>query len=226
LLGLSGVIAAIYAGADGSRERKFKTSHFTAGSRDGRCQECEGTGLNRVSLDFFADAVMPCERCGGTGFRDEVLEVTIDGTTIYDALQISFTDLSRFVEAHQRNQPDQKTNILLNLIEKTGLGHLTGGRSLKTLSTGELQRLKLVSGFASKTGSSMLILLDEPTGGLDPRDIERLLKLFDELTGSGNTIVCVTHEPLLINSASRVIELGPGGGRNGGRIVTSDAGMC
>jgi excinuclease ABC subunit A len=105
------------------------------------------------------------------------------------------------------------------LIEKTGLGHLSAGRALKTLSTGELQRLKLVAGLASRPAGHTLFLLDEPAGGLHPNDTDRLIVLFDELVSEGNTIICVTHEPRMTAAASAVITLGPGGGGKGGRIV-------
>jgi excinuclease ABC subunit A len=221
MLGISEVIAAIFAGLNESKTLGFKTSHFTAGSRDGRCPACEGTGVNRVSMDFINDVSSPCERCGGTGFRDEILEIRIDGTTVYDALQIPFGELSGFFDAHLKGKSKQPAASILELVRKTGLGHLAGGRPLKTVSTGELQRLKLVSGLSEHTGSHTLILLDEPTGGLHPGDTGKLLILFNELTEAGNTLVCVTHEPILTGAAARIIELGPGGGTRGGRIVSN-----
>jgi excinuclease ABC subunit A len=219
MLGLSEVISKIFADSKGSKTRGYKSSHFICGSRDGRCTACEGTGFNQVSMDFFSDAIYPCERCGGTGFRDEVLDIRIDGKTIFDALQVPFDEISGFFDAHLQGKSKQPVKFILELIGKTGLGHLTSGRSLKSLSTGELQRLKLVSGLSAQTGSNTLFLLDEPTGGLHPRDIAQWLKLFNELVEAGNTIICVTHEPLLITASCKTIELGPGGGTRGGLIV-------
>ena len=97
---------------------------------------------------------------------------------------------------------------------------MSSGRSLRTLSTGELQRTKLVSGLSEKKDNNTIFLLDEPTGGLHQNDINKLMNLFNELIESGNTIVCVTHEPLLIENAANTIELGPGGGTRGGQIVS------
>lgn len=219
-LGISGIISGIFADSKESKAQGYKASHFNNGSRDGRCPACEGTGLNQVSMDFFNNVITPCERCGGSGFRDEVLAIAVDGKTIYDVLQIPFNEISGFLDTHLQVKSEKQVKSILELIEKTGLGHLTSGRSLKTLSTGELQPLKLVSGLSVKTGSNTLFLLDEPTSGLHNKDIERLLKLFNELIESGNTIVCVTHEPLLMASAAETIELGPGGGSQGGQIVT------
>ncbi|MFA6126797.1 MAG: AAA family ATPase [Bacteroidales bacterium] len=219
MLGLADIIARLFADTEENRLRGYKSSHFINGSRDARCPACEGTGVNQVSMDFFTDAISPCERCSGTGFRDEVLEIRIDGKTIFEMLQVPFHELSRFFDSHLNDKSKNQAKQVLDLIEKTGLGHLSGGRPLKTLSTGELQRLKLVSGLSSKTGTNNLILLDEPTGGLHPQDISRLLKLFNELADAGNTLVCVTHEPLLMAAASKTIKLGPGGGTRGGLIV-------
>jgi excinuclease ABC subunit A len=170
-------------------------------------------------MDFMNDVAAPCERCGGTGFRDEVLEIRIQGKNIYDVLQLPYSDLTRFFDNHLAGKAKLPVKLILELIEKTGLGHLAAGRLLKTVSTGELQRLKLVSGLSADSQGNTLFLLDEPTGGLHPKDINLLLDLFNELIDNGNTIVCVTHEPMLMNAASNVIELGPGGGTRGGQVV-------
>ena len=221
MLGLSEIIAGIFADALESKKRGYKSTHFISGSREGRCTTCEGTGMSQVSMDFFSDVITPCERCSGSGFSDEVLEIVIDDITIYYVLQITFSEIAGFLDTHLTAKAFAQARSILDLIDKTGLGHLTSGRSQKTLSTGELQRLKLVSGLSSKTGNNTLFLLDEPTGGLHPKDIAKLMTLFNELIEQGNTIICVTHEPQLIASATDIIELGPGGGTRGGRIVGS-----
>jgi excinuclease ABC subunit A len=220
MLGVSEIISKIFSSTDESKKHKFKQSHFIKGSRDGRCVTCEGTGIIQVSMDFFSDVSSPCEICSGTGFKDEVLEIRIDNKNVFDILQIPFSELAEFFNTHIQGKSKAQVISILELIEKTGLGHLSSGRSLKTLSTGELQRLKLVSGLSSKTDNNTLFLLDEPTGGLHPKDIEKLMSLFNELIEEGNTIICVTHEPLLISYASNVIELGPGGGTKGGLIIS------
>ena len=219
-LGISKIISKIFADSNESKERGYKSSHFINGSPDGRCPACEGAGFNQVSMDFFNDVLSPCERCGGSGFKDEVLEIKIEAKSIYDVLEIPFDVLSGFFDEHLKGKSEKPVRTILELIDKTGLGHLTSSRPLKTLSTGELQRLKLVSGLSVKTGKNTLFLLDEPTGGLHPKDIGQLLKLFDELIDAGNTIICVTHEPLLMDAASKIIELGPGGGTKGGLIIS------
>ncbi|MBK7213684.1 MAG: ATP-binding cassette domain-containing protein [Bacteroidales bacterium] len=217
-LGITDAIAGIFSTSGEAKLRGFKPPHFV-GAREGRCPACDGTGSTQVSMDFFNDIISPCERCGGTGFRDEVLEVLVDGKNIYETLQLTFDECLAFFKDNSAGKSDKRIRLILDLIQKTGLGHLSPGRSLKTLSTGELQRLKLVSGLSTDTGNNTLILLDEPTGGLHPKDIYKLLLLFTELQERGNTLICVTHEPLLMVSAQKVIELGPKGGNQGGRIM-------
>jgi excinuclease ABC subunit A len=175
-------------------------------------------------MDLFQDVSSPCERCGGTGCRDEVTSILIGGQSVHDILQVPLDEISGFFEGHLPEKQKQSVKYMLELTGKTGLGHLAAGRLLKTLSTGELQRLKLVSGLAGESTGNTLFLLDEPTGGLDHKDTRRLLDLFNELIEAGNTIVCVTHEPLLMASASRTIELGPGGGSLGGRVIAQAEG--
>jgi excinuclease ABC subunit A len=219
MLGLLEPVAKAFAGSEAAKGAGLKSAHFLSGSREGRCPECEGAGMNTVSMDFFSDAVTTCDRCGGTGFRDEVLQVRAGGLNVYEALQLPFAQLGAFLSANHGG-PSGNIQRVPELIEKTGLGHLSAGRALKTLSTGELQRLKLVAGLASKPVGNTLFLLDEPTGGLHPNDTDRLIVLFDELVSEGNTIICVTHEPRMTAAASAVITLGPGGGGKGGRIVS------
>jgi len=218
-LGLSEIIAGIYSNTESSRKQQFKSAHFVKGSRESRCPNCEGSGINTVILDYFSDVVGPCERCGGSGFNDEVMQIMVDGKNIFEANEILFCEINNFLEKHLQDKHKNKAFTLVQLLKKTGLGHLSGGRLLKTLSTGELQRIKLVTGLLAASSNNNLILLDEPTGGLHPADTEQVLKLFEELLIAGNTLVCVSHEPLLLQAASVVIELGPGGGKQGGMVV-------
>ena len=143
MLGISEVISKIFAATDDSKKRGFKATHFISGSKDSRCGGCEGTGYIQVSMDFFSDIVTPCEHCGGSGFKDETLEIMIDGKNIWDVLQITFSGLYSFIYAYLQGKAKVQVKAVLELIGKTGLGHLSSGRLLKTLSTGELQRLKL-----------------------------------------------------------------------------------
>jgi len=219
-LGLLETVAAMFTATDESKSRKLKRSHFIPGSRDGRCPVCEGAGTIRVSMDFITDVFPPCERCGGTGFRDEVADIRVGELSIHDVLHFPMAELTTFLNVHHRQKSGTVLNHIFELVNKTGLGHLSPGRSLKTLSTGELQRLKLVAGLSGSAGTNQLILLDEPTGGLHPRDVEKLISLFSELVQKGHTLVCVTHEPMMMEAASHIIELGPGGGDKGGSVIS------
>ena len=147
------------------------------------------------------------------------MQITVEDKNIFEIHQLTFTELAEFAGRYLHGKPKNKAFHILQLLEKTGLGHLSSGRLLKTLSTGELQRIKLVAGLLTKTADNNLILLDEPTGGLHPADTAQLLTLFEELLLAGNTLVCVSHEPMMLQAASVVIELGPGGGKQGGMIV-------
>ncbi|MEI6122500.1 MAG: ATP-binding cassette domain-containing protein [Bacteroidota bacterium] len=219
-LGLSDAFAKLFAELPESKTRGYKPSHFISGSHDSRCTICEGSGLTQVSMDFFSDIISPCESCAGTGFTHKVLEITLANNTIYDVMQIPIKDLPQFFDAHPLIKSKTNLPLTLQLMKQNGLGHLSSGRLLKTISTGELQRLNLVLGLSTQTHCNTLFLLDEPTGGLHTTDIKKLMKLFDQLIETKNTIVCITHESMLISEATCTIELGPGGGTNGGRIVT------
>jgi excinuclease UvrABC ATPase subunit len=170
-------------------------------------------------LDYWADAHVSCHGCHGKRYQPDVLEVRIDGRSIADILELPFSAMREFAAGHVA--PRDRAGMLraLELAGKTGLGYLPLGQPLSTLSTGEMQRLKLAAGLASAGTPRCLFLLDEPTGGLHPRDIAGLLQLFDELIAAGGTVLCITHEPMIVRCADWLIELGPGAGRNGGRVV-------
>lgn len=135
-LGISKIISRVFVESNESKERGFKTSHFIKGSHEGRCPACEGIGFSQESMDFLSDVISPCERCGGSGFRDEVLGILINGKMIYDVLQIPLNELSGFIDAHLDGKSGKQVISILDLMRKTGLGHLTSGRSMKTLSNG------------------------------------------------------------------------------------------
>ncbi|MBM3405615.1 MAG: hypothetical protein FJY10_12100, partial [Bacteroidetes bacterium] len=175
--------------------------------------------------------VVACEHCQGFRLKPERQRHMIRGLHIGQVAAMSADEVVKwfedvFPEAFEEELEKKAAEMFrlsimahLEALQKTGLGHLSAGRMLKTLSTGELQRLKLVTGLSSSVSNNILYLLDEPTGGLHPRDIKQLLNLFNDLTEAGNTLVCITHEPMLMTAASKIIELGPKGGTKGGWIV-------
>ena len=218
-LGVFDAIRTLFASSAQAKERGYQAGHFSFLARDGQCPECGGAGSIPVSLDYWADARVGCHSCHGRRYQPDVLEIRIGGLSIADVLDQPFNAMSRFVVDHFAPQDGTAVLRALELAGKTGLGYLPMGQPLSTLSTGEMQRLKLAAGLALAAAPQCLFLLDEPTGGLHPRDIAGLLRLFDELIAAGGTVLCITHEPLITHGADWLIELGPGAGRNGGKVV-------
>ncbi len=218
-LELTPLVQKVFAESPQARERKWKTTHFSRHARDGQCPDCEGSGEVIVALDFLPDVSSPCESCGGKGFKESVLSVCVEGSTIDEIEQLSAGPLRTFLRTHASGKKFSAFELIFDFLEYTGLDYLQAGRFLKTLSGGELQRLKLVKALSRPVSGPRLLLLDEPGGGQHPADIQRLLHLFARLLEQGHTLVCATHDPLLMEAAHNVIELGPGGGKNGGNIV-------
>ena len=218
-LGLSEALKNIFSNSLDAKGQNFGPSHFSFLSRDGQCADCKGSGRLTVSLDFWSDAVVLCESCNGNRFAQEILNIRIDNFNIADILSLPFEQVIEFFKKHLKSYTKSQTAHIFDLLIKTGLNYLTPGQPLNTLSTGELQRLKLVEKLANTKKDNVLYLMDEPTGGLHPADAIKLTVLFDELISNGATIVCVTHDRVLSNRADFLIELGPGGGKYGGEII-------
>lgn len=219
VLGVLDPMRDAFSASPESRARGYAAGHFSFLSRDGQCPVCGGVGSIPVSLDYWADAHVSCHGCHGKRYRAEILEVRIGGRSIADILELPMAAAADFIAT---NLPDQERPAVLRALDlagKTGLGYLPLGQQLSTLSTGEMQRLKLAAGLAGAATPRCLYLLDEPTGGLHPKDIAGLLRLFAELIEAGGTVLCVTHEPMIIRCADWLIELGPGAGRQGGQVV-------
>jgi excinuclease ABC subunit A len=218
-LGLSDALKHIFSNSLEAKKQQLGPSYFSFLSREGQCPECKGSGRHSISLDFWSDAEVICESCNGQRFNKKVLDIKIEDYSIADVLSISFEKASEFFRNHLTSSTANQTAKLFDLIEKTGLNYLTPGQPLNTLSTGELQRLKLVEGLTNTKKNNVLYLLDEPTGGLHPTDSLKLTTLFENLISQKATIICVTHDQVLSNRADHLIELGPGGGNAGGEII-------
>ena len=203
----------LYAASDDARARGFKKAHFSFLTPEGRCEACGGTGRKTVSLDHLADVFGPCEVCGGARYKPEVLEVRVAGRTMADVLELTAAQGKEVLASLP------KVAAGLGLLAEIGLGYLALGQSLDTLSSGERQRLKLAAELADPSRGPALYLFDEPTTGLHPSDVDRLLALFSRLLDAGHTIVAVEHDLDLISRAGHVIDLGPEGGDEGGRVV-------
>ena len=212
-LGLFDAVRGIFAASEESRAKGFKKSHFSFLTPEGRCDACGGTGRKTVSLDHLADVSAPCEVCRGRRYGPGVLEVRVSGRTIADVLELTAAEGTDVFAG----QP--KIAAGLGLLAGIGLDYLQLGQPLDTLSGGERQRLKLAAELMDPPPGPSLYLFDEPTSGLHPSDIDRLLGLFGKLLAAGRTIVAVEHDLDLVSRAGHVIDLGPEGGDEGGGLV-------
>ncbi|MBW2732108.1 MAG: excinuclease ABC subunit UvrA [Deltaproteobacteria bacterium] len=202
------------AATEQARTRKFSKARFSTANKAGQCPTCKGLGATRHALDFLADVWTPCSVCRGQRFEPKTLEVRLRGKNAADLLALRIKEaLLLFEDCPEVARP-------LGALAKVGLGHLELGQWANTLSGGEAQRLKLareLARVAPQTGT--LYLVDEPSRGLHPHDVEHLLGVFRELVERGDTLVLVEHDLTLIAAADWVVDLGPGGGPTGGRVV-------
>ena len=206
-------IRDLYALIPESKERGYKKGRFSFNVKGGRCDNCEGDGFIKVEMHFLADVFVPCEICHGKRFNSSTLEVLYKGHTISDVLGLSVLQAYELFTNHKKIK-----NILLTLID-VGLGYIKLGQPATTLSGGEAQRIKLARELAKTASGDTLYLLDEPTTGLHFQDIKMLLKVLNRLVDSGNTVVVIEHNMDVIKSADWIIDLGPDGGKNGGKII-------
>jgi excinuclease ABC subunit A len=192
----------------------FSTRHFSFNVPGGRCETCNGDGFERVEMQFLADVFVRCAQCGGRRFKEEVLDIKLRGISIGDMLEMSAREiLDRFPE----NRPLAEA---LESVITIGLDYVRMGQPLSTISGGEAQRLKLVRHlYSGPSGGDKLFILDEPTTGLHPDDISKLIHVLRKLVEKGNTVLTVEHNLDLLGACDWIIDLGPEGGEKGGNIV-------
>lgn len=200
-----------------SKQMDFAPAYFSFNAEGGRCEECKGEGTVKVEMQFMADLVLECEACHGARFKKEVLEVKYEGKNINDILDMTVNQAVEFFSQHNQKKI---TDRLLPL-QEVGLGYIKLGQSSSTLSGGENQRVKLAYYLAQERTTPTLFIFDEPTTGLHYHDISRLLHAFNALIERGHTILVIEHNLEVIKSADYVIDLGPEGGREGGKIVAA-----
>jgi len=196
-----------------AKVRGYKASRFSFNVRGGRCERCQGDGAIKLDMQFMANAYAPCPSCNGKRFNRETLEVKFHGHSIADILAMTVSDAMNLF----RNIP--RVMDKLETLSAVGLGYLQLGQSATTLSGGEAQRLKLSLELSKRSQGDTLYILDEPTTGLHWVDIQHLMDLLFKLRDAGNTVIVIEHNLDVINLADWVIDLGPGGGREGGEIV-------
>lgn len=196
-----------------ARIRGYKPGRFSFNVKGGRCETCSGNGYRTIEMNFLPDVYVPCEECRGKRYNRETLEVRFRGKSISDVLDMTINQAVEFFA----NQPTILNKI--KVLQEVGLGYIKLGQPSNTLSGGESQRVKLAAELARKDTGRTLYILDEPTTGLHFEDIRVLLDVLGKLVDKGNTIIVIEHNPDVIRSADWIIEMGPGGGRNGGEIL-------
>ncbi|MGH7658742.1 MAG: ATP-binding cassette domain-containing protein, partial [Gemmatimonadales bacterium] len=200
-----------------ARRRGYTPSTFSFNMPGGRCETCQGAGHVRVEMVFLADVFVPCETCGGTRYKREVLEVRVGGRSIHDVLQWTVDEAVRLLH----HQP--RLGVALWQLQQVGLGYLRLGQPATTLSGGEAQRLKIARELhqSRKKKGRKLYILDEPTTGLHQDDVRMLNHVLDRLVDAGNTVIVIEHHLDVIKRADWVIDMGPEAGAGGGRIVAA-----
>ena len=206
-------IRDLYAMLPESRERGYKPGRFSFNVAGGRCEACQGEGQRRIEMNFLPDVYVLCEVCGGKRYNQETLAVKYNGCSIADLLETPVSDALQILE----NIPQVKQK--LQTLVDVGLGYIHLGQSAVTLSGGEAQRIKLARELSKRQTGKTLYLLDEPTTGLHFDDVKKLLDVLHRLTDLGNTIIIIEHNLDVIRNADWIIDLGPEGGEDGGRIV-------
>ncbi len=208
-------IREVFAATPEAKKRGYTAGHFSFNIPGGRCEACQGDGTVTVEMQFLADVELICEECRGTRFKSGVLEVRYHEKNIHEALQLTVREALAFF-AHV-----PKITAKLRILDEVGLGYLRLGQSATTLSGGEAQRLKLAAHLTRQANEGVLYIFDEPTTGLHFDDIQKLLAAFRKLVEGGASLVIIEHNLDVIKSADWVIDLGPEGGAEGGRVVAT-----
>ena len=196
--------------------RNYKSGYFSFNVDGGRCDTCKGEGVTTVEMQFMADVHLICEECNGNKFKKEIIDVKFVNKNISEILDLTVSEAILFFKENN----EEKISMKLQPLQDVGLGYIKLGQSSSTLSGGEAQRIKLAS-FLNKAVNKekIIFIFDEPTTGLHFHDVNKLLKSINELINKGHSVVCIEHNLDVIKCADWIIDLGPSGGENGGRIV-------
>lgn len=213
--GLFDHVRHLFAATKAARARKYDAGRFSFNVAKGRCETCSGEGFVMVELLFLPSVYAPCPTCGGARYNAKTLEVTYRGRQIAQVLEMTVDDAFEFFE----DQPNLAR--ALSAVRDVGLGYLRLGQSATQLSGGEAQRIKLATELQRTQRGTTLYVLDEPTTGLHPEDVSRLMKQLDELVEAGNTVIVVEHDMRVVASSDYVIDIGPGAGEDGGRLMAA-----
>ena len=209
-------IRKLYAEQQLSKQMGFTPSHFSFNTPGGRCEACQGEGTIRIEMQFMADVVLECEHCKGKRFKQDVLDVLYRDRSIYDVLEMT---VNQAIEFFSEDSACKKIVNRLKPLQDVGIGYVKLGQAGSTLSGGESQRVKLASFLAQENATPTLFIFDEPTTGLHHHDVAVLLKALNALISRGHSVLVIEHNPSVILAADHIIDLGPEGGDEGGRIV-------
>jgi len=211
--GLFTYVRDLYVQVPESRVRGYRPGRFSFNVRGGRCEACQGDGIIKIEMHFLPDVYVPCEVCKGQRYNRETLEVHYKGKTIADVLAMTVQEALEFFD------PIPKLKRKLKTLSDVGLGYITLGQSATTLSGGEAQRVKLATELSRVGTGNTFYILDEPTTGLHFEDVKMLLGVLSRLVDKGNTVLIIEHNLDVIKAADWIIDLGPEGGEDGGRVV-------
>ena len=209
-------IRKLYAEQQLSKQLGFTPSHFSFNTPGGRCEACQGEGKITIEMQFMADVVLECEHCHGQRFKQDVLDVLYRGKNIYDILEMT---VNQAIEFFSEDPACKKIVSRLRPLQDVGIGYVKLGQSGSTLSGGESQRVKLASFLSQENAQPTLFIFDEPTTGLHHHDVAVLLKALNALISRGHSVLIIEHNPSVMLAADHIIDLGPEGGDEGGRIV-------
>jgi excinuclease ABC subunit A len=212
-VGLLDEIRKLYALAPEARLRGYTPSRFSFNVKGGRCEECAGQGKIRKEMNFLPDVFIDCEVCAGARFNEETLCIRYNEKNIADVFRMTVEEAVPFFSAFQ------KIARPLKILDDIGMGYITLGQSSNTLSGGEAQRIKLAYELSKESRGKTLYVLDEPTTGLHFLDVEKLIHILHRLVEMGNTVVTIEHNLDIVKDADYLVDLGPEGGEQGGRVV-------
>ena len=212
-VGFYSEIRELFAMTEAAKARGYTAGRFSFNVKGGRCEVCGGDGVQKLEMSFLPDVYVTCEQCGGRRFNAETLEVTYGGKNIAEVLEMTVAEACEFFAKVPSLARKLKT------LADVGLGYIALGQSSTTLSGGEAQRIKLATELSRRSTGKTLYLLDEPTTGLHFDDVAKLMKILLKLRDQGNTVVVIEHNLDVIRSADWIIDLGPGGGDKGGKLV-------
>ena len=212
-IGLFDDIRTLFANTNEAKAHGYTKSYFSFNLPGGRCEKCNGDGYIKIEMHFLPNVYVKCDECQGKRYRNEILAILYKNKSIYDVLEMTVTEALKFFW----NIPNIKHK--LELMENVGLGYLKLGTLSTSLSGGEAQRIKLAKFIQKKSNDKTLIILDEPTTGLHPYDVNKLIKILNQIVDNGSTVIVIEHNLDVIKCADYIIDLGPDGGDKGGKVI-------